>query len=57
MREDTNLMFFFEEVNATAVAGWPVVKIDTAFHFSSFRFQIFTCITYRDEIWEEMGTA
>ena len=52
-REDTNLLFFFKEVNATAVAGWPVVKVDTAFHFPSFRFQIFTCITHRDEIWDE----
>jgi len=46
-------LFFFKEVNATAVAGWPVVKVDTVFQFPPLRFQIFTCITYEDEISEE----
>jgi hypothetical protein len=32
-RRETNLSFFFKEVNATAVAGCPVVKVATAFHF------------------------
>lgn len=52
-REKMNLLFFFKEVKATAVAGWPVVKVDTAVHFPPFRFQIFTCITHTDEILEE----
>jgi hypothetical protein len=51
-REEMNLLLFFKEVNVTAVAGWPVVKVDTAFHFPPFRFQILTCITHRDEIWK-----
>ena len=35
-RRETNPLFFFKEVNATAVAGCPVVKVVTAFHFPPF---------------------